>query len=355
MDLIDKIILLICCFVIYLCEPSFGMNVIPVLAAIVVACFLSYFEKKALKAALTIGFIAASVFLPGLTVFLPLICYDLLFEKFQFFCLAALIPLLFLWQNSGATFIAATVLLSLLCILLKHRTAQLEKLKSDYNSMRDTAREMTLRLNQQNSDLMEKQDYEINIATLNERNRIAREIHDSVGHLLSSSILQVGALLAVNSDEKMKDSLLTVKDTLTQAMESIRSSVHNLYDESIDLYEQMEELVQKFTFCELSFDYDIHSNPDLRLKYAFLAIVKEALANIIRHSDANRAGITFREHPALYQLIIEDNGTVKNYDTGSGIGLKNITDRVDAFHGNINIITDHGFRIFITIPKEAKN
>jgi len=102
-------------------------------------------------------------------------------------------------------------------------------------------------------------------------------------------------------------------------------------------------------------DYDIHSNPDIRLKYAFLSIVKEALANIIRHSDASRASITCREHPALYQLIIEDNGTVKDYDAGSGIGLKNITDRVDAFHGNINITTDHGFKIFITIPKEAAN
>ncbi|MGX8709606.1 MAG: sensor histidine kinase [bacterium] len=355
MILIDKIILLICCFVLYLCEPGFGASVVPVLTAVVFTCFLSYFEKPLLRAVLTGGFIAASVFLPGLTVFLPLICYDLLFERFQFLCLAALVPLVFLWQGAYTTVSAVTTILSMLCVLLKHRTVRLEKLRADYNDLRDTTREMTLRLNQQNSDLLEKQDYEISIATLNERNRIAREIHDNVGHLLSSSLLQIGALLAVNKDEKGKESLMAVKDTLTRAMESIRSSVHNLYDESIDLYGQMEELARKFTFCELSLDYDIHSNPDIRLKYAFLSIVKEALANIIRHSDASRASITCREHPALYQLIIEDNGTVKDYDAGSGIGLKNITDRVDAFHGNINITTDHGFKIFITIPKEAAN
>lgn len=52
--------------------------------------------------------------------------------------------------------------------------------------MRDTTKEIAMQLKQQNRDLMEKQDYEINIATLNERNRIAREIHDNVGHLLSA-------------------------------------------------------------------------------------------------------------------------------------------------------------------------
>ena len=45
-------------------------------------------------------------------------------------------------------------------------------------------------LTQKNKDLLEKQDYEIHVATLKERNRIAREIHDNVGHMLSRSLLQ---------------------------------------------------------------------------------------------------------------------------------------------------------------------
>ena len=56
-------------------------------------------------------------------------------------------------------------------------------------------------MEQKNKELLEKQDYEIQVATLNERNRIAREIHDSVGHLLSRSILQLGALKAVHRQE----------------------------------------------------------------------------------------------------------------------------------------------------------
>jgi len=104
----------------------------------------------------------------------------------------------------------------------------------------------------------------------------------------------------------------------------------------------------------LNFDYDMKGNPDKKLKYAFISIVKEALSNIMKHSNASRAYITFREHPALYQLIISDNGTVKNYDMENGIGLKNITNRVDSFHGNMNVSIKNGFELFISIPKEDK-
>lgn len=71
------------------------------------------------------------------------------------------------------------------------------------------------------------------LATLNERNRIAREIHDNVGHLLSRSLLQVGALQVVNRDETVRQGLDTMRDTLSGAMDSIRRSVHDLHDESV--------------------------------------------------------------------------------------------------------------------------
>ena len=58
---------------------------------------------------------------------------------------------------------------------------------------RDDSRERDLLLSQKNKALLEKQDYEIYNATLKERNRIAREIHDNVGHVLSKFILMLGA------------------------------------------------------------------------------------------------------------------------------------------------------------------
>jgi len=238
------------------------------------------------------------------------------------------------------------------CYLLKYRTNSLNKIKKQYMMLRDTAKERSILLEKKNNELMEKQDYEINMATLNERNRIAMEIHDNVGHLLSRCLLQLGALMTINKDETFKESLSSIKDTLSQAMDSIRSSVHNLHEESINLESQIYSIVNSFDFCPVSLDYDITENVEKGLKYCFISIVKEALSNIIKHSNATEASVTLREHPALYQLIIQDNGKVTGYNIDDGIGLNNISERVRKYNGNMHINIENGFKIFISIPKK---
>lgn len=146
-------------------------------------------------------------------------------------------------------------------------------------------------------------------------------------------------------------------------MDNIRSSVHNLYEESINLRAEVQKLVNTFDFCPISLDYDLETNLDRDLKYCFISIVKEALSNVIKHSNATKVSVVIREHPALYQLIVQDNGTQAspissnkphrdpNVEYAKGIGLKNIEDRVMTLNGNVNISFDKGFRIFISIPK----
>lgn len=142
-----------------------------------------------------------------------------------------------------------------------------------------------------------------------------------------------------------------MKDTLSNAMDSIRRSVHNLHDESIDLRVEIESLIRAFTFCPVRFEYDAGSSLDTELKYCFIAVVKEALNNISKHSNATSASVAVREHPAFIQLVIQDNGTAKSGTSEGGIGLRSISDRVAALRGNINITSDKGFRIFISVPK----
>lgn len=352
MDLLDKAVLFVFCTAVYLFEPAFGTGVVPVLLAVAFSSLLEYCGRERLRAALTAGFLALSFFVDGAAVFLPLVCYDLLFCRYQALLLAALVPVGLLYRASAPETAVLVSLLLPAAAWMRYRALTREKGKAEYADMRDETKEMELRLKKQNRELLEKQDYEVRIATLNERNRIARDIHDNVGHLLSRSILQIGALLAVERDGERKEDLLGIEETLAQAMNTIRSSVHALYDESVDLRARAEEMVRGFTFCELTLDYDIRSDPERDLKYAFLSILREALSNIMKHSNASRARVSFREHPALYQLIVSDNGTGKEFCVGNGIGLKNIEDRVVSFGGHLHISTDGGFRIFISIPKE---
>ena len=99
------------------------------------------------------------------------------------------------------------------------------------------------------------------------------------------------------------------------------------------------------------------------MKHGLIAIFKESLANVIRHSNASKVVIVLREHPAIYQLIIQDNGSlidnqkrqltaaIESKTFERGMGLNNIVERVKGFDGNINFYFDKGFKIFITIPK----
>ncbi|MCO7126700.1 histidine kinase [Sporolactobacillus shoreicorticis] len=351
--IVNKLTLLACCLAFYLTGRTFTDDVLPVLLAIIFTCLLSYVEKEHLRIILTAAFTLCSLLLPWTCVFLPLICYDMLFSKKQWVCFLSLAPFLLFWSDAAVAVDIAICALFLLSALLKYRTAIVEQLKNDYYELRDTTQEMALRLKKQNQDLLKKQDNELTMATLGERNRIAREIHDNVGHLLSRALLQIGAFLAVKQDDQTKEALSTLKDTLSEAMDSIRTSVHDLHDESIDLRTQVMDLVHKFTFCPLRLDYSVQNKPGSKLNYALITIVKEALSNIVRHSDASQAEIRLREHPAFYQLIISDNGSTRNDKLDQGIGLKNINDRVEAFHGLLNIEIKKGFKLFISIPKKG--
>ena len=137
-------------------------------------------------------------------------------------------------------------------------------------------------------------------------------------------------------------------------MDSIRSSVHDLHDDSVNLKEVLMQLAGEFTFCQAILVYDVTDQIPKEVKYCFISIVKEAISNAMKYSSATQIKIIMREHPAIYQLCIEDNGKgCADYDKNTtGIGLKNMQERVNTLNGNLQINGEKGFRIFVVIPKQ---
>lgn len=206
--------------------------------------------------------------------------------------------------------------------LIKYRTSSFERVFDQYIHLEDEKKVMTRRLKNQNQKLIDGQNHEIYLATLKERQRIARDVHDHVGHVLSRALLQVGALVALQPKDHDSKALLDLKETLDSGMDNIRSSVHNLHDASIDLKHSTEQLVKNFDFCEIHLEYHMKGPLDPALKYAFIAIIKEGLSNIMKHSNASMVNLRLREHPSFYQLVLADNGTNQTKADFSGIGLK---------------------------------
>lgn len=352
-ELLDKLIVFTFCIGLYLQHINDGYLVVPVIIAIGVSALSSYWDHPYFKWGALAGYTVACLFQPALTFFLPLIAYDLPEEKWRWPIVLILLPILVNYEFRPQSASLLILLFTGIAGVIKYRTLSLIKLKDEYALLRDTTKEFSLQLENKNKELLEKQDYEINFATLNERNRIAREIHDSIGHLLSSSILQIGALLAVSKEQPVKENLTVLKTTLTEGMDNIRSSIHDLHDGSIDLYGEIKALVDGFHFCPITLDYDMDNTAlPKKIKYTWIAVIKEALSNIIKHSNATQVRLILQEHPALYQLIIKDNGTRQSMPGDEGIGLKNMAERIASLNGIININHSNGFVIFISIPKE---
>lgn len=337
--------------------PVDAAFVLAALTAVIISCLNSFLTDARIQTGLLLLYGLISFWCPPFFCFFPAICYGF-FTTRKFY---SGFLLLFFFLIRGYFTLPANLFFLLLfgfafSYLLFQMADSYEKLDHLYRQTRDDSTERNLLLKEKNKTLLEKQDTEIYNATLKERNRIAREIHDNVGHLLSRSILMVGALKMISAAQPgLSGPLGNLEATLNDAMDSVRKSVHDLHDESINLKEALENLTTQYTFCKVSLIYDISTPVPRNVKYSFIAIVKEALSNISRHSNATHAQIICREHPGFWQLQISDNGHNTGIIATSGIGLENMRKRIATLNGQISITNTDGFSIFATVPKSKQN
>ncbi len=362
---INQAVLWVYCFAAAVFVSADELFVAAALAALLYACGNILMRQEWGKRGLTVIYMILSFICPQFLLFTPVVLYGILGDRD--YVAAAALEVLCVWRYGPVSpaVVCLTVVGSMVAGLLQSQADRYLKLEEKFCKTRDDGAEKNLLLKEKNQSILEKQDYEIYTATLRERNRIAREIHDNVGHMLSRAILMVGAMKAVHGDGRLSASMEQLEETLNAAMTSVRKSVHDIHDESVNLKEILESLVKEFSFCPARLEYDMGYDVPREIRYSFIAIVKEALHNISEHSNATRAEVIAREHPAFYQLIIEDNGTagskslkytqdgLPGSDGSSGIGLKNMKDRVDSFGGNIDIRRGRGWRIYITVPKKT--
>ena len=315
-DMLDKVLLFLIGLIMYGLFSGNNMEVVPAIISVIAIGLATYFENSKINITIMIIYLVLGYLIPPLLYFMPALLYTVYEKKYSFLILFAYLPFCF-ESTYKADLLVFIFFFGILAVWQKHRMIDLYRLKKTHYELQDNKRKLERDSDLQRKILLEKQDEETHSATLNERNRIAREIHDNVGHQLSSAILQLGALRIADSESKP---LITLEKTLNLAMDNIRQSVHNLYDTSIDLYLQLKMLTENYKFCEIILEYNVEEIYNSQIKYAIIAIVKEALSNIIKHSNATKVDVSMIEHPAFYQLIIYDNGSKLCIGDTDGIG-----------------------------------
>jgi signal transduction histidine kinase len=203
------------------------------------------------------------------------------------------------------------------------------------------------------------------MAALEERNRIARELHDSVKQQALAASFQIGtALTLYDRDTQTAKSHLREADRL---VDSVREELTDLIQElrlqttdRKDIAEILKEYAIEWAHqsgIEINLDVQEPAGLATDLKQALFRIFQESLANIVRHSSAERVDVTLRVDEGIH-LVVEDDGRGFEMQVDhDGMGLLSMRERTEALEGIFIVESEagKGTRITVAFPSNSVN
>ena len=195
-----------------------------------------------------------------------------------------------------------------------------------------------------------------------ERKRIARELHDGVGQMLTS--LMVGMRTMQRSDdaalnqERMEELCMTASETLEQVRVLSRELRPSLLDD-LGLAAALERYASEFTRAHAAIAVDLHCDLPGRLpstiETALYRIVQEAMTNAARHGKATAVSVLVSRRINSVQAIVEDNGAGFNVEAvrrqQSSVGIFGMSERAELLGGALDIESSpEGTTVYVEIP-----
>lgn len=176
-----------------------------------------------------------------------------------------------------------------------------------------------------------------------ERKRLARDLHDGLGSMLSGLKIHINKL----SDENVKNNnIKKIENQLDNSIKELRQIAQNLMPESLlklGLETALRDLCIKLTDEKIAIEFQFYgkSNEISESKQIIIyRIVQELLNNVFKHAKASEILVSCNLNEDIFYLTLEDNGkgfNAKKIDIFDGMGLKNIKNRVDFLKGSLEI------------------
>lgn len=183
-----------------------------------------------------------------------------------------------------------------------------------------------------------------------ERKRIASDLHDDIGSLLSALKLNVSFLEESEQNDQQKRFLILTREKLESGIDQVRRISHDIYPptlQKLGLWQALNdliEIIQKSKQVKVTFVNEI---PQLRLssqtELAVYRVVQELITNSLRHSAAQAIHLKAFSNGGKIQLNYSDNGVgMPKNDFQKGLGFMNIRSRIEAISGTISFTSEAG-------------
>ena len=193
-----------------------------------------------------------------------------------------------------------------------------------------------------------------------ERDRIARDLHDGViQKVYTAGLLVKSAEQQATADSSTANRLHTAAAVLEDAITDLRRNIGELHTptSSESLPVALHRLTEDPRFkplVDISLNLDLRDSerlPPTRIEH-IVAIVTEALSNVVRHAHARRVNVTGQQINGRLQLIIQDDGLGLPRDHGWGYGLRNMRDRARLLNGQLEVtgVNGKGTTVRLDIP-----
>lgn len=228
-----------------------------------------------------------------------------------------------------------------------------EQLSAELQTANDQLQAMSLQLQQ--------------LAVAEERNRIARELHDALGHRLTAAIVQLeGAQRLIVSDpERAARVVGAMRDQMKEGLNDLRRSVALLrepLDTNVSLETALRRLAQGFQ-SSTGLQVQVIAPPQFPAlpaahSLALFRAAQEALTNVQRHAQARRAWLTLGFDEACVTLSAEDDGIGLAHDSAmKGFGLRGLQERAAQLGGRLELGQSErgGARLTMTLPRGASD
>ncbi len=211
------------------------------------------------------------------------------------------------------------------------------------------------------------------IAVKEEREKMARDLHDNVGQIIGFINVQSQAIMEYVKKDEQETALRCVErlaEIAQEAHSSVREAILAMRGENVSMEKGMADLLtelnMQLSFFKKSYGIDVKLDykpaenfdfSDSKVVFQVLNIIKEALNNIVKHSRASSANIAFEENDEGLNIVISDNGCgfdVRkiSFSSENRYGLKFMKERAEEIGGSLEIYseTGNGTNIKLKIP-----